>query len=195
MFSQYGFLENTVRPFLNDHVFSLLRIQIPPYYLNLLFSTEPGIIADRGMLALLAGFILIIAFKTNRAWIPAVWLTVFIFVTRMASALFYGGEWWTGDVLFTLLTGGTLVTAFILACDPATNAKSNWCILAATITGSLLAWLFRFPGSESYGAIFSIVLINALLPIVRGMENRWLYNNRNQLSKVSGTQPSGRRTS
>jgi electron transport complex protein RnfD len=95
----------------------------------------------------------------------------------MSGAYAYG-EWWKGDILFSLCTGGTLAAAFILAADPATNAKSSWCIFGAAVAGGFLAWLFRFPGAEPYGAVYSILVINAILPIVRSAENHFLYKNR-----------------
>jgi electron transport complex protein RnfD len=90
----------------------------------------------------------------------------------------FGGTWWEGDMLFALSTGGVLLTAFVLASDPATGAKSNWGILGAAIAGAFLAFFFRFYGGEEYGAIFSILFVNALLPIVRSFEARHFYDKR-----------------
>ncbi|MDR0312880.1 MAG: RnfABCDGE type electron transport complex subunit D [Treponema sp.] len=174
--TQAGFLENTLLPFLDKTVFSMFKVELPVFYLDIFSSQQPGIIADRGILGLLIGTILIIAFRAGRSWISAVWLLVFVFFTRMSGA--NGSGLWEGDMLFSLCTGGTLAAAFILAADPATNSKSNWCILGTAALGGFLAWLFRFPGSEPYGAVYSIVVINAFLPIVRNLENHLLYRNR-----------------
>ena len=169
---------DSFRLFLNSTVFSFVRAELPGPYLNLFLSGRPGIIADRGILALLLGTIIISAFQASRIWVPAVWLGVFVLITRLAGALPHGGGWWEGDILYTLLTGGTLVSAFILAADPVTSAKSSWGIIGAAILGAFLAWFFRFPGAEPYGAVFSIVFINALLPMVRNIENSGLYEKR-----------------
>jgi Na+-translocating ferredoxin:NAD+ oxidoreductase RnfD subunit len=177
--TQAGFLGTNLIPFLDKTVFSMFKVELPALYMDLFSLQQPGIIADRGLLGLLIGTILIIAFRAGRSWISAVWLLVFVFFTRLSGA--YGSGWWEGDMLFSLCTGGTLAVAFILAADPATNSKSNWCILGTAVAGGFLAWLFRFPGGEPYGAVYSIVVINAFLPIVRNLENHLLYRNRKAL--------------
>jgi len=143
--------------------------------MDLFVSRLPGIIADRGILALLAGTIIITASQVNRSWIPVVYLAVFGILVRFAGALPFGGVQWNGDVLFALCSGGTLTAAFFLAADPATGAKSSGGIFLAAVAGGVLAFLFRFYGAEPYGAFFAAVLINATLPLMRILENRRLY--------------------
>ena len=168
-------LDGTVRTFLNNTVFSLIRVELPEGYIDLFASPFPGIIADRGVLALLFGTIIISACHVNRSWIPVIYLLVFGTLTAFAGALPYGGEFWKGDVIYALCTGGTLVAAFFLAADPATGAKSNGYIALAAVAGGALAFLFRFLGAEPYGVVFSAVLVNAILPLIRILEKRRLY--------------------
>jgi electron transport complex protein RnfD len=168
-------LGGAIRTFLNNTVFSLIRVELPEGYIDLFASPFPGIIADRGVLALLLGTIVIIACRVNRSWIPAIYLLVFGTLTAFAGALPYGGELWKGDIISALCTGGTLVAAFFLAADPATGAKSNGYIALAAAAGGALAFLFRFWGAEPYGVVFSAVLVNAVLPLVRILEKRRLY--------------------
>ena len=167
---QNTFIETHIRPFLNGTVFSLFKIELPSSYLDLFASNRPGIIADRGILALLIGSILIIAFRACRTWIPVIWLAVFIFLTGFAAS--------SGDIILSLCTGGTLAAAFLLASDPATSGKSVACAAGSAAAGGLLAWFFRFPGGELYGAIISVLVVNALLPVFRVAENYWLYERR-----------------
>jgi electron transport complex protein RnfD len=167
-----------LRPFLNRTIFAFTETELPDFYLDLFVSPNPGIIADRGVFALLLGTIIIIAFQANRSLIPLLWLTVFAFFTRLAGGFPFGSGWWKGDILFALCTGGTFASAFILAADPVTNAKSYWCILGTAMVGGFLAWFFRYPGTEPYGAVFSVLVINALLPMVRNIESRWFYEKR-----------------
>ena len=174
-FSAPTHLDSVLRSFLNDTVFSLTKVELPGGYMDLFASRFPGIIADRGVFALLIGTIILIAFKVNRSWIPLLYLAVFAILVRFAGALPGGGEFWNGDVFFALCSGGTLTAAFFLASDPSTGAKSNYCIALAAIAGGGIAFLFRFYGDEPYGAVFAAVLINALLPLVRIVENRRLY--------------------
>jgi electron transport complex protein RnfD len=167
--------DGTVRTFLNNTVFSLIRVNLPEGYIDLFASPFPGIIADRGVFALLIGTIIITACQVNRSWIPAIYLLFFGFLTAFAGAIPYGGEYWKGDVISALCTGGTLAAAFFLAADPATGAKSNGYIALTAAAGGALAFLFRFFGAEPYGVVFSAVLVNAILPVIRILEKRKLY--------------------
>jgi electron transport complex protein RnfD len=171
-------VDTLVRSFFNNFVFSITGAELPGGYIDLFSSPAPGIIADRGVFALLLGTVIITASQVSRAWIPALWLGVFGFLVRMAGALPYGGGWWGGDVLFALCSGGTLAAAFLLAADPATGAKSNWGILFAALAGGAIAFLFRYQGHEPYAAVFAVVLVNAALPLVRKFESRQFYEKR-----------------
>jgi len=174
-FATASHLDGAIRSFLNNAIFSFTGTELPGGYLDLLVSRFPGIIADRGLLALLAGTIIITASQVNRSWIPAVYLAVYGLLVRFAGALPYGGAQWNGDVLFALCSGGTLTAAFFLAADPATGAKSNGGMFLAAAAGGALAFLFRFYGAEPYGAFFAAVFINAMLPLIRIVENHRLY--------------------
>jgi electron transport complex protein RnfD len=168
-----GSVDSAVRSFLNGTILSITGAELPGGYIDLFSASPPGIIADRGIAALLAGTIIITAARVNRAWIPAVWLGVYCFLVRLAGALPYGGGWMNGDILFGLFSGGIFGTAFILVSDPATSAKSGAGILVTSILGGFFAWLFRFGGSEPYGAVFAVLVVNALVPLIHTLESRF----------------------
>ena len=172
-------LDGTLRSFFNNTIFSFTGSELPGGYLDLLSSRLPGIIADRGCLALLAGTIIITAFQVNRSWIPVIFLAVYGILVRFAGALFYGGSLWNGDVFFALCSGGTLAAAFFLAADPATGAKSNAGMFFAAAAGGITAFLFRYSSGEAYGAVYAVLFINAILPLIRVFESRRLYEKRN----------------
>jgi electron transport complex protein RnfD len=169
-------MDTFIRSLLNNTVFSLIKVELPGAYIDLFASRFHGIIADRGVFALLLGTIIISAYQVNRSWIPLIYLSVFGFLVRLAGALPQGGQLWSGDVLFALCSGGTLVAAFFLSADPSTGAKSNFFIALTALAGGGLTFLFRYFGGEPYGAVFALVFVNALLPLVRIVENRSFYN-------------------
>ena len=167
-----------IRQFFNDTIFSITGSELPGGYVDLFASVDPGIIADRGILALLIGTIIITASTVNRSWIPAVWIGVYVFFARMTGALSYEGGWWHGDIVFSLFTGGVIAAAFILNADPVTSAKSTRGILIATVMSGLLAWFFRYHCGEPYGAVYAVAAVNVVIPIVRTIERRVLYDKR-----------------
>jgi electron transport complex protein RnfD len=171
-----GPLDNLITGFLNKTVFFVTGAELPGGYMDFFFFSGSGIIADRGLLGLLLGTIIIIASQVNRFWIPLSYLAVYTFLVRIFGALPFGGDPGNGDMLFSLFTGGTLAAAFLLASDPATSPKSAPGALLVTALAAVLGFIFRYWGFEQYGAFFAIILLNALVPLIRYFESRRFYS-------------------
>ena len=169
-------LDSAVSSFLNNTVFSLTGSELPSGYIDLLISRSPGIIADRGLLALLAGTIIITAFRITRSWIPLAYLGFYGFLVFVFGDLPFMGLFFRGDLLMTLFSGGTMAAAFILVSDPATGSKSQIGILLAALCAAFLTWLFRFVHFEIYGAFFAIALVNSFTPFLCFCEARFFYS-------------------
>jgi electron transport complex protein RnfD len=164
--------------FLNDTIFSFTNSELPGGYIDLLLFREPGIIADRGLLALLLGTILIIAFRVSRIWVPLAFLVCYSLAVRLFGGLPLGESLGQGDILFALFSGGIIPAAFLLAADPATGPKSGIGAGVLACLAGIFAFIFRYPGGEPYGAFFAVLLFNALTPAVRELERRKLYRYR-----------------
>jgi electron transport complex protein RnfD len=169
-------LDGAVSMFLNNTVFSLFDAELPAGYIDLLIPRSSGIIADRGLLALLAGTIVITAFRISRRRIPLAFLGIFSILVLFFGDLPFTGEFWNGDMLFALFSGGTIAAAFILASDPVSGAKSSAGAAAGAVLGGFLAWVFRYRGFEIYGAFFAVALVNAFTPVIRSLERHWFYS-------------------
>ncbi|WP_411043293.1 RnfABCDGE type electron transport complex subunit D [Treponema sp. TIM-1] len=171
-------LDNVLTSFLNNTIFSITHTDLSEGYMELFFMTREGIIADRGLAAFLLGSIIITASQVNRSWVPGVFLGVYAVFVRIFGALPLGGPLGQGDLLFGLLTGGTLTAAFLLVADPVTGPNSNIGALIAAVLGGFFTFLFKYKGNEPYGAFFAVFLLNALMPLIRNMENRFLSRKR-----------------
>ncbi|MDR2630834.1 MAG: RnfABCDGE type electron transport complex subunit D [Spirochaetaceae bacterium] len=167
-------LDHTLSSFLNNTIFSITHTELSEGYMELFVLTREGLIADRGIAAFLLGSIIITAFRIDRFWVPGVFLGVYVFLVRIFGALPLGGSLGQGDLLFGLLSGGTLTAAFLLAADPVTGPNSNIGAVISAVLLGFLTFLFRFKGNEPYGAFFAVFLLNALMPLIRNMENRFL---------------------
>jgi electron transport complex protein RnfD len=167
--------DNFLRTFLNNTVFSLTGAELPGAYIDLFISPFPGIVIDRGLGALLLGTVLITASRVNRVRISVLYLGVYGFLIRLFGALPYGGGVGNGDILFGFFTGGTMAAAFLLIADPVTGAKSKGGWLICAVLAGFFTYLFRYLGSEPYGAFFAVALVNALVPLIRDIEARGLY--------------------
>ena len=172
----YGFSPpNWLNSLLSGAISSLTGIHPPAPYMNTLAFSSSGLIADRGVLALLIGLIVLCVTRVIRISVPLLFLAVFGLLVRYSGGLFQGEQVWEGNVFFALCSGGGLVTAFFLVSDPATSPKSSGGTLFMAVAGGILAFLFRFYGGVLYGAFFAVIFINAVVPLLRVFERKTLY--------------------
>ncbi len=163
---------------LNSLFFRLAGAKLPDGYIDLFIPKGPGIIADRGLLALLVGSIILTASQINRFWIPGIYLGIYALLIRIFGAVPFGGPLGNGDVLFGLLSGGVVVTAFILLVDPATGPKSNFGAVIVSVLAGCFTFIFRYQAMVPYGAFFAIAFLNILVPLLRGLESYYFYETR-----------------
>jgi len=167
--------DQVVRNFLNRTVFTVFGAELPPGYIDIFWLDAPGIVADRAVLALFVLIAMLFAFRASRAWVSLVYLAVFTLLVRLVGDLPFEGYLWEGNVLLALLSGGTLVTAFVLLADPSSGAKSIPGSAALAVLAAALSVVFRYLGGELYGGFFAVALVNALTPLLGRLERRLLY--------------------
>jgi len=170
-------LDNSVTDFLNGSIFSVAGVQLPSGYIDLLFYNGYGIIADRGLFFLLIGTIAITAAGINRGWIPLAFLAVYGFLIRLAGDA--AGQFWNGDILYGIFSGGTIAAAFILAAEPASSAKLKPGILFTVIFGAFLSWFFRYRCLEYSGCFIALAIVNCFTPLVKHAEEYFLLYRKN----------------
>jgi electron transport complex protein RnfD len=168
--------DGAVSSLLNATIFSFTRAELASGYVDLFISALTGIIADRGLFALIIGTILITSAQVNRAWIPALYLLVYGFLIRIFGALPFGGVIGGGDILFGFFSGGTIASAFLLAAEPVTGAKSIAGLVTASLAAAVFSWVFRYLGNEPYGAFLAAGFVNALGPLIRSIEVHSFYS-------------------
>jgi electron transport complex protein RnfD len=171
-------LDTVLSTFFNDTIFAFSGTSLPQGYLNFFSPGGPGIIADRGLLFLLLGTILIAASQACRFWLPIAFLFVYALLVRVFGAVSFSGHIGEGDVLFTLLSGGTLAGAFILVTDPATGPKSTPGYFVFVCLTALFTFLFRFHGLDPFSIVTAVLLGNALVPLIRRIEITLYYEKR-----------------
>jgi electron transport complex protein RnfD len=166
-------LGNMVSGFMNKAIFSFLGAELPAGYIGLFASKNPGIIADRAGLVIVLATAVIAASQISRSWLSFVYLAVFGLLTRMLGGL--PDSMWSGDVIYAFLSGGTLVTAFILTSDPSTGAKSMSGGLVAAVVAAVLGFIFRFYGQVFFGCFYAAALVNILIPLLYKAERILFY--------------------
>ena len=132
-------------------------------YLNMLFLNIGGSAGEPSAVALLVGFVYLLARKVIRPYITlSIWATV---------AVFSGIFWLINpaeftDPLFNLLTGGLLLGSIFMATDYVTSPMSN---LGGVIFGvgiGVITMLIRFFGAYPEGVSFAILIMNSVVPLI-----------------------------
>jgi electron transport complex protein RnfD len=181
-------LDGNITEFLNNTIFRLTGSELPGGYIDLLFSFFPGIIADRGCMALLLGALLITSAQVSRFWIAPLFLGVYALLIRifgafpgfrgeavigpLAETAVPGYGLGNGDMLYGLFSGGIITAAFLLALEPVSGAKTGRGAVVIAVLGGVFSFLFRYQGGEPFGAFFALALLNALTPLIRSVEDR-----------------------
>ena len=132
-------------------------------YLDMLFVNIGGSAGEISAIAILVGFIYMLARKVIRPYI-----TLSILVT---VAVFSGIFWLIDpaqytDPLFNLLTGGVLLGSVFMATDYVTSPMSDKGGIIFGIGIGIITMLIRYFGSYPEGMSFAILIMNATVPLI-----------------------------
>jgi len=171
-----GNMDAILTNWLNDTILIPLGAELPGAYTDFMNSPLPGLIVDRGILGFLLVSIVLLSTGIVRWTLPLVYLVSYLAAVRIWGALPYGGHLFGGDMLFALLSGSTLIGAFIFVGNPSTGTKTRTGTIIMAAFAGFLAYWFRFRGGDAYGLIASLTVVNVLAIIARRMEHRAFFN-------------------
>ncbi len=133
-------------------------------YLNYFMGNMGGCIGETSALALLIGAVILIWFKLIKWEVPVFFVATVAIVVTIANL--FGEKAVTPNALFHILTGGLLLGAIFMATDMVTSPSTRLgCIIFAVGCG-LLTSVIRIWGSYPEGVSFSILIMNALVPMI-----------------------------
>ena len=131
-------------------------------YMDMFLGKIPGCIGETSALAILLGFVYLLARGVITWHIPVIYTGTVALLTWVLGpeGLF------TGDPLYHVLAGGLLIGAVFMATDYATSPMTRkGTVIYATGCG-LLTVLFRLYGNMPEGVSFAIILMNILTPLI-----------------------------
>ena len=129
-------------------------------------GVRPGCIGETCAPALLLGCIILLLFKLINWRIPLCFAGSVFIITGVINWFFPGV---TPPPLFHLLTGGLLLGAIFMATDMVTSPVTNrGCMIFACGCGVITS-VIRIWGNYPEGVSFSILFMNALVPLI----DRW----------------------
>ena len=132
-------------------------------FLDLLLGNTSGSLGETSVIAILIGAFYL-KYKGHINWRLPMSYRIGIF--------FFGGVFWISDPsaypspLFQLLAGGALFGAFFMVTDMVTSpvtSKGQWIF---GLGGGILAILIRLFGGLNEGVMYSILLMNAIVPLL-----------------------------
>ena len=132
-------------------------------YLQTLFFNIGGSAGELSAIALLIGFVYLLARKVIRPYITlSIWATVIVF-----SGIFWliNPEVYT-DPVFNLLTGGLLLGSIFMATDYVTSPMSNWGGVIFGVGIGVITMLIRYFGAYPEGVSFAILIMNSVVPLI-----------------------------
>ena len=138
-------------------------------YLQTLFINIGGSAGEISAIAILIGFIYLLARKVIRPHITlSIWATVIVFsgIFWLVDLLWMKDVMIYTDPLFNLLTGGLLLGSVFMATDYVTSPMSTKGGIVFGVGIGLLTMLIRYFGSYPEGVSFAILIMNSVVPLI-----------------------------
>lgn len=163
-------IDARITAFLNKNVFGLFGVSVPEGYVSLLWDSHASVPAFRFNLITLVTSIFLISFDLIKALIPAVYLAVYCLLVRFLAPVWYGGTVGQGDMLFALLTSGTLFcTLFLLQWYGTTPVTAAGKAVYGFFAG-IIAFLIIGVGDSGAGSAFTVLVMNVVAPVIVAAE-------------------------
>jgi len=137
-------------------------------YMNMLFVNIGGSAGELSAIAILAGFVYLLARKVIKPYIT---------LSILATVAVFSGIFWLinpaeyTDPLFNLLTGGVLLGSVFMATDYVTSPMSNVGGIIFGVGIGIITMLIRYFGAYPEGMSFAILIMNSVVPLI----NKWCH--------------------
>jgi len=134
-----------------------------PEYLQFFLGNVGGCLGETSVLAILIGGFYLLSKKIITWHIPVMYLasfTLFTGIFHLVNPSSYA------DPLFHLLTGGVMLAAWFMATDLVTSPVSRRGQVIFALSAGFLCGLIRLFGAYPEGASYSILIMNAFVPLI-----------------------------
>ncbi len=163
-------LDRSITAFLNNDLLGHLGVSLPSGYMDILIGNKAGAIGELSGLLLLAASIVLIARRIIRWEIPASIFASFAVLVWIFGGIPFGNGYFSGDILFEVLSGSFILVSFFMATDPVTSPSTpGGRILYGLAIGGLTFIIRRF-GSGAEGVAFAVVIMNCFVPAIGKLE-------------------------
>jgi electron transport complex protein RnfD len=177
-----------VTDILNQGIFSRLGADLPGGYIDLLLGNKPGALGELSAILILAASVFLLSRRMIRWEIPLSIVSSFAVLTWIFGGLPYGRDFFSGDLLFSVLSGSFLLVAFFMAPDPVTSPSSRRGMLIYGFGVGLLSFALRSFGSSAEGSAFAVILMNCAVPAISKLDDSAVIRRAARLAAEGGKQ-------
>lgn len=131
-------------------------------YLSLFVGNVSGCIGETSAIAILLGGAYLVIRKVITLHLP---LSYILSSAFFGFVLGYNGIF-TGDVLFTVLSGGILFGAFFMITDYVTTPTTKKGQIIAGVIAGFITILIRVKGGYPEGVTYAILFVNVITPLI-----------------------------
>ena len=137
-------------------------------YMDMLFLNIGGSAGELSAIALIVGFIYLLARKVIKPYIT---------LSIIATVAIFSGIFWAvnpaeyTDPAFNILTGGLLLGSIFMATDYVTSPMSNVGGIIFGVGIGIITMLIRYFGAYPEGVSFAILIMNSVVPLI----NKWCH--------------------
>jgi electron transport complex protein RnfD len=131
-------------------------------YIDLFIGNHPGSLGEVCIVALLIGALFLLVTKIITLHIPL----SFIATVAILTWIFGKDGFFKGDFMFHVLSGGLMLGAFFMATDYVTSPLTKKGKVIFGVLCGILTVIIRLRGSYPEGVCYSILFMNAAVPII-----------------------------
>ncbi len=168
--------DSAVTSFFNRTVFRIFGIVIPDGYVSLLWDNGSIIPAFRFNLITMISSIILMALDLIDVIIPFIFIALYSLLVRIIGPVFSGAPMMQGDIIFALLTSGTLFCTLYLLQWYGTVPITNLGKVIYAVIACIVAFLVIGYGNSSVGYVFTILIMNLISPVIQLFESRMARN-------------------
>lgn len=139
---------------------------LPVTYKDLFLGNIPGCIGEISALLLILGGLFLFIRKIITWHVPVAYMGSFALLIWIFGGLRMGTGFFTGDILFHLLSGGLVLGALYMATDMATTPLTSKGNIIFGLGCGFLTFLIRIYGSLPEAVSLSIILMNIFVPVI-----------------------------
>lgn len=137
-------------------------------YMDLFWGSIPGSMGETSFIAILIGGIFLICLKIIRWQVPVCYMGTVAVITGIAYYIAPENPYFDPPLMH-LMSGGLAFGAFFMATDMVTTPVNRMGSVVFAVGCGIITSIIRMWGSYPEGITYSILLMNALTPLIDRM--------------------------